>query len=113
MTNLVTTIFRFEAVRAIAARLRKWAGGSPSRGRLEPTPDQPAQDGVTWLIGRKVGLGGTLIVGIGLAPMVILYFSADHVAPARIVMLAYLFVPIFLLVSSGVSFWLVRHIRAS
>jgi len=70
-------------------------------------------NGVTWSIGRKVGLGVTLIIGSGLAAMMILYRAAGSAAPAGTMMLAYLLIAIFLIVSIAAGWWIVRHVGQS
>jgi light-regulated signal transduction histidine kinase (bacteriophytochrome) len=68
---------------------------------------------VTWPISRKIALGLTLIIGSGLAAMVVLYRSAVSTAPASAVMLAYLLITIFLIVSIGSGWWIVCHISSA
>lgn len=68
---------------------------------------------VTWPISKKIALGLTLIIGSGLAAMVVLYRSAVSTAPAPAVMLAYLLITIFLIVSIGAGWWIVRHISSA
>jgi light-regulated signal transduction histidine kinase (bacteriophytochrome) len=68
---------------------------------------------VTWPISRKIALGLTLIIGSGLAAMVALYRSAVSTASAPAVMLAYLLITIFLIVSIGAGWWIVRHISSA
>ena len=76
-------------------------------------PKRSNGNGVTWSFGRKIGIGLSLIVGTGLAAMIILYLSADNTATAGIAILAYLLIPIFLIVSIGAGWWIVRHISKS
>jgi signal transduction histidine kinase len=84
-----------------------------ARARLRGMPHPSGDNGVTWSIGRKIALALTLIIASGLAAMLVFYRSADNTATGRTVMLAYLFIPIFLIVSIGAGWWVVRHISRS
>jgi signal transduction histidine kinase len=69
MPTLVQLMHRFDPVRSVSAGL-SWAS-------------RPCGDtGVTWSIGKKIGLGLTLIIGSGLAAMTVFYRSADRTAAA-------------------------------
>jgi signal transduction histidine kinase len=111
MANLVAIICRSDPVRVTRVTMRKWLQWLP-RGRLRAVPRWSADDGVICSLGKKIGLGLTLITGSGLAVMMAFYCAAGT-ATAGIVMLACLLVPIFLIVSVGVGWWLVRDIRSS
>ena len=67
---------------------------------------------MTWSIGRKIGFGITLIIGSGLVVMVFICRSADDTAPTRTVTLAYLLIPIFLIVSIGAGWWIIQLISS-
>jgi signal transduction histidine kinase len=69
--------------------------------------------GVSWSIGRKIGLGLTLIIGGGLVLVVFICRGVGDTAPTRTVLLTYLLVPIFLIVSSGAGWWIIHHISSS
>ncbi len=109
ITNLVALVSRFNPVRASGARLKKWLSRALPGGWSPSSPDT----GVTWSIGRKIALGLTLIIGSALAVMMALYRSMDNTATAHTVMLAYLLIPFFLIVSIGAGWWIVRHISSS
>jgi signal transduction histidine kinase len=68
---------------------------------------------VTWSIGRKIGIGLSLIIVTGLGAMVILYRDANGTAAGRTAALAYLLISIFLIVAVGAGWWIVRHITYS
>jgi signal transduction histidine kinase len=82
------------------------------RPRLRGLPLPSGDDDVTWSIGRKIGMGLTLVIGSSLAAMLFFYRSADTTAPGT-VMLTYLLVPAFLIVSIGAGWWLVHHITSA
>jgi signal transduction histidine kinase len=113
MTNLSAIVSRFDAVRAVGARARTWVRRSLPRARAGGLLSQSSDTGVTWSIGRKIAMGLMLIIGSALAVMMVLYRSMDNVASARTVMLAYLLIPIFLIVSITAGWWIVRHISSS
>ena len=58
-----------------------------------------------------MALAVTLIIGIGVAPLVILYAASEKTPTGWIAMVVYLLVAVFLLVSIGAGWWLVTHVR--
>jgi signal transduction histidine kinase len=75
--------------------------------------DRSRDNDMSWSIGRKVGLGLSLVIGSGLAAILALYGAADTTATAGTVILGYLLISFFLISSMGAGWWLVRHINNS
>jgi signal transduction histidine kinase len=88
-------------------RVRQWL----PRARLSAVPQSAGNNGATWSIARKIGLALTLIIGSGLAGMMAFYRAADETATGSAVMLGYLLVLIFLVLSIGAGWWIVRHLH--
>jgi signal transduction histidine kinase len=76
-------------------------------------PKRFAQDGVTWSIGRKIATGLAFIVGTALAAMMILYRGAEGTPTTPPLTAAGFLIAVFIVVSAGASWWIVRHISAS
>ena len=113
MANLVASIYRSDPVRAIGARARTWMRHWLPRARFRRMRQPFGDNDATYSIARKIGLGLSLIIGSGLAAMMALYRTADDTATASTVMLAYLLILVFLIVSIGAGWWIVRHIKNS
>jgi signal transduction histidine kinase len=82
MPTVVQLIHRFEAVRSVSTGLREWMRPWLARARLSWASRLAGDNGVTWSIGKKVGLGLMLIIGCGLAAMTVFYRSAESTATA-------------------------------
>jgi signal transduction histidine kinase len=64
-------------------------------------------------IGKKITLGLGLIIATGLAAMMSFHFIAGGAAAGGIMPAVYLFIPLLLIVSIGVGWWIVRDLRKS
>jgi signal transduction histidine kinase len=93
----------------MGARLGKRVTQGQSGTELEVPPS--TDHDVTWSIARKIALVLTLIIGSGLAAMLVFSAVADHPATAWAVMLACLLILIFLAVSVGAGWLIVRHVN--
>jgi signal transduction histidine kinase len=82
MPTVVQLIHRFEAVRSVSTGLREWMRPWLARARLSWASRLAGDNGVTWSIGKKVGLGLMVIIGCGLAAMTVFYRSAESTATA-------------------------------
>jgi signal transduction histidine kinase len=110
VTNLADLVSRLDPFRAMGTRLGKRLNQGPSGAGLEGTP--PLIDHApTWSMVRKIALALTLIIGSGLAAMLVVSGIADHPATAWRVMLARLLIAIFLVVSVGAGWLIVRHVN--
>ncbi|MGH7930792.1 MAG: HAMP domain-containing protein, partial [Candidatus Binatia bacterium] len=80
MSTLVRLKYRLEPIRSAADAFREWLQRWLAGRNQASLP--AGVDGVKWSIGKKIALGLILVVGSGLAAMMVLYRSADSTATA-------------------------------
>jgi len=82
MPTFVQLMLRFDPVRSVGSALRKRMRPWLVRAGLSWASRPSRDNGMTWSIGKKIGLGLTLIIGSGLAAMTVFYRSAESTATA-------------------------------
>ena len=82
MPTFAQLMHRFDPVRSVGAGLRELIRPWLVRAGLSWASRPSKGNGGTWSIGKKIGLGLTLIIGSGLAAMTVFYRSAESTATA-------------------------------
>ena len=98
---------------AIVSRLGLARAPDDSAGKSPPGRLSRDQEEVSGSIGKKIAVVGTVIVGCGAAAMAFVCRALDAAAPPSMVVLAYIFVPILLIVSGAVGWWVIRDLTIS